>query len=48
MNKINLFGLARVEDQCKTQKRIIECDNPIMTADEDQNIFLLASVIPTL
>ena len=23
-NEINLFGLARVEDECKTQKRFIE------------------------
>ena len=23
-NKINLFGLARVEDECKTQTRFIE------------------------
>ena len=48
-NEINLFGLARVEDKCKTQKKIYRVrDNPIMTLDEDQNIFLITSVIYSL
>ena len=47
--EINLFGLARVKDECKTQKKIYRvCDNPIMTLDEDQNIFLVTSLICSL
>ena len=47
-NEINLFGLARVEDECKMQKKIYLVDNPIMTLDEDQDIFLVTSVIYSL
>ena len=44
MNEINLFGLTRVEDNSKIKIYQV-CDNPIMTLDEDQNIFLVTSVI---
>ena len=47
-NEINLFGLARVEDECKTKKNYGVRDHPIMTLDEDQNIFLVTSVIYSL
>ena len=47
-NEINLFGIAQVEDKCKAQKIYRVRDDPIMTLDEDQNIFLITSVIHSL
>ena len=44
-NEINLFGLARVEDAKKIYRIR---DHPTMTLDEDQNIFLVTSVIQSL
>ena len=42
--EINLLGLAQVEDECKTQKKIYRVrDLSIMTLYEDQNIFLVTS-----
>ena len=45
-NEINLLGLTRVENHCKTQKKKIYRvhDNSIRTLDEDQDIFLVTSV----
>ena len=48
-NMINLFGRAQVEDECKMQKKIYwGHDNPIMKLDDDQNIFLVTSLIYSL
>ena len=42
---LNLFGLARVEDAKKIYR---VRDHSIMILDEDQNIFLVTSVIHNL
>ena len=44
-NEINLFGLARVKAGVRRKKIYRVRDYPIMTLDEDQNIFLVTSVI---
>ena len=47
-NEINLFGLARVKAGVRRKKIYRVRDYPIMTLDEDQNIFLVTSVILSL